>query len=52
MTPERAELELIKRKIKKRLRRQAKLNIKILVPRWLYLLLQQRRPAMRVMLNL
>jgi hypothetical protein len=46
------ELARIKRKIEKRLRRQAKLNIKILVPQWLLLLLHQRRPAIRVMLNL
>jgi hypothetical protein len=51
MTPERAELELIKRKIEKRLRRQAKLNIKILAPQWLYLLLQQRRPPIRIVLR-
>ena len=44
------ELARTKRKIEKRLRRSAKLNIKILVPQWLLLLLHQRRPQIRVLI--
>jgi hypothetical protein len=46
------ELVLLKRKIEKRLNRRAQMRIKILVPRWLYLLLKQKRPPISVRLNL
>jgi hypothetical protein len=45
------ELIALKRKIQKRLNRKAQLRIKILVPRWLYLLLQQKRPPISVLLR-